>query len=69
MKSPKDETVSIRTSKGIKSLLKAAAEREHRSIASMVEVLILEYAHQHGLEADENELPTAKARKVNDGAH
>ena len=29
-----------------------AAEKEHRSIASMMEVLILNYAQEHGLKAD-----------------
>lgn len=47
----KDETLSIRTSAEVKQLLKAAAEREHRSVASMVEVLILEYARLHNLTA------------------
>lgn len=45
----KDETLSIRTSAEIKQLLKVAAEREHRSAASMLEVLILDYAQQHKL--------------------
>lgn len=49
MKRLKDETVSIRTSADIKKLLKLAAAREHRSVASMVEVLILEYAQEHGM--------------------
>ncbi|EAB7384429.1 hypothetical protein CGA83_03710 [Salmonella enterica subsp. enterica serovar Mbandaka] len=45
----KEETLSIRTSKEIKMLLRAAAEKEHRSQASMLEVLILDYAKLHGL--------------------
>jgi uncharacterized protein (DUF1778 family) len=45
----KDETLSIRTSAEIKHLLKMAAERERRSVASMMEVLVLEYAKQHSL--------------------
>lgn len=49
MKALKDETVSIRTSADIKRLLEQAAEREHRSITSMMEVLILNYAQEHGL--------------------
>lgn len=49
MKRLKDETVSIRTSADVKRLLRMAAEREHRSIASMMEVLILAYAQKHGL--------------------
>lgn len=52
MKPTKDETLSIRTSAHIKQLLRMAAEREHRSIASMMEVLILNYAQEHGLEVD-----------------
>ena len=52
MKRPKDETLSIRTSADIKQLLRQAAEKEHRSIASMMEVLILNYAQEHGLKAD-----------------
>lgn len=52
MKRPKDETLSIRTSADIKQLLRMAAENEHRSIASMMEVLILNYAQEHGLKAD-----------------
>lgn len=53
----KDETLSIRTSTEVKQLLKAAAEREHRSVASMLEVLILTYAKQHKLQP-----PTPKAK-------
>lgn len=52
MKRLKDETLSIRTSTDIKQLLRMAAEKEHRSIASMMEVLILNYAHEHGLKAE-----------------
>ncbi|MGB4343592.1 MAG: hypothetical protein WBJ03_08255 [Moraxellaceae bacterium] len=49
----KDETLSIRTSADVKQLLKMAAEREHRSTASMIEVLILEYAKKNGLKPQE----------------
>lgn len=45
----KDETLSIRTSTEIKELLKVAAQREHRSVASMMEALVLDYAKRHGL--------------------
>ncbi|QXW20332.1 hypothetical protein KXJ72_17335 (plasmid) [Comamonas aquatica] len=50
MKRPKNETLSIRTSADIKLLLRMAAEKEHRSIASMMEVLILNYAQEHALD-------------------
>lgn len=45
----KDETLSIRTSAEIKQLLRLAADRERRSVASMIEILVLEYARSHDL--------------------
>lgn len=49
----KVETLSIRTSAEIKQLLRMAAERERRSVASMIEILILEYARNHGIPMEE----------------
>ncbi len=48
----KDETLSIRTSAELKKLLRLAAERERRSVASMIEILVLEYARTHDLKPD-----------------
>ena len=48
----KAETLSIRISPEIKQLLRMAAERERRSVASMIEILILEYARTHDLKLD-----------------
>lgn len=45
----KIETLSIRTSSEIKQLLRLAAERERRSVASMIEILVLDYAKAHEL--------------------
>lgn len=45
----KDVTLSIRTTSAIKELLRLAAEREHRSIASMLEILILSHAEKYAL--------------------
>ncbi len=45
----KDKTLSIRTTDEVKSLLRLAAQRERRSIASMVEILVLSYASEHDL--------------------
>jgi uncharacterized protein (DUF1778 family) len=67
MKRTKDETLSIRTSADIKLLLKLAAEREHRSVASMIEVLVLDYAQEHGLEAAAEALINAGERKKRHG--
>lgn len=59
----KDETLSIRTSAEIKQLLRLAADRERRSVASMVEILVLEYARNHDLSLDrpDGEPPKANA--------
>lgn len=54
MKQLKDETLSIRTSADIKQLLRLAAAREHRSVASMMEVMVLAYAEEHGLRPTES---------------
>lgn len=45
----KNEVLTIRTTTEVKALLRLAAERERRSAASMVEVLVLSYADAHGL--------------------
>ncbi len=44
-----------------------AAEKEHRSIASMMEVLILNYAQKNGFTADA--LPKDGVKKGSDGTH
>ena len=45
----KDETLSIRTTAEIKQLLRLAVENERRSVVSMVEILVLDYARAHDL--------------------
>jgi uncharacterized protein (DUF1778 family) len=64
MKRLKDETLSIRTSAEVKQLLRMAAEKEHRSIASMVEVLILDYAREHSLGAEKSTVDDQKLQKA-----
>jgi len=51
----KVETLSLRLASDIKQLLRQAAEAERRSIASMIEIMILDYARQRGIEADDQE--------------
>ena len=46
----KNETLTIRTTAEIKDLLRQAADREHRSLASMIEVLVMEYAKKAKLQ-------------------
>ena len=64
MKQPKDETLSIRTSAGIKSMLRAAADKEHRSVASMIEVLVMEYAQKNGILPNQSVVPANKKNKA-----
>lgn len=57
----KDETLSIRTSAEIKQLLRLAADRERRSVASMIEILVLDYARGHDLKLDRQSGEPVKA--------
>jgi predicted HicB family RNase H-like nuclease len=45
----KTETLNLRVSPKVKAALQAAARREHRSMANMVEHLVLRYCEEHGL--------------------
>ena len=51
MSRQKNETLTIRTTAEIKDLLRQAADREHRSLASMIEVLVMDYAKKAKLQA------------------
>ena len=57
----KSETLTLRTTPQIKELLRNAAEREYRSVASMVEILILQYAKAE-------KLAVPRARKEGDAS-
>jgi hypothetical protein len=45
----KSATLTFRIDPGLKEALCTAADREHRSIANMVEVLIRDYCEQRGI--------------------
>lgn len=60
----KNEVLTIRTTAEVKALLKLAAERERRSAASMVEVLVLDYAKSHDLAVPNPDRPARKASKT-----
>ena len=49
MGTTKTATLTFRIDPGLKHALRVAAQQEHRSIANMVEVLILNYCEQHGI--------------------
>lgn len=45
----KTATLTFRIDPGLKEALRVAADREHRSIANMIEVLIRDYCGQRGI--------------------
>ena len=49
MATGKTRTLTFRIEPALKEALRTAAEREHRSIANMVEVLIRDYCGRHGI--------------------
>jgi hypothetical protein len=49
MATTKTATVTFRIEPAVKEALRTAAAREHRSIANMVEVLILDYCQNNGI--------------------
>lgn len=69
MSTAKTTTLTFRIEPALKEALRAAAAREHRSIANMVEVLIRDWCGRHGIAIPEQEdlfdpKPTStKARK------
>lgn len=54
----KTEVVSVRVPPDVKTALVAAAEQERRSLASMVEFMVLDYCKTHGIQLT----PVAKAK-------
>lgn len=49
MAAGKTSTLTFRIEPALKEALRTAAEREHRSIANMVEVLIRDYCDRNGV--------------------
>lgn len=62
----KTEVVSVRVEPQIKAALQAAAEREMRSLANMVEVMVVAYCRTNGVRLDgvsDETLPSARTSK------
>lgn len=55
MATAKTTTLTFRIEPGLKEALRAAAVREHRSIANMVEVLIRDYCERNGIAIPEQD--------------
>ena len=49
MATSKTTTLTFRIEPGLKEAVRAAAEREHRSIANMIEIMIRDYCARQGL--------------------
>jgi hypothetical protein len=55
----KTEVLSIKTTPGIKHALKFIGEREHRSMANMLETLVMDYFDRNGLPFPEEDAAAA----------
>lgn len=49
MSDTKSATLNIRVNPGIKEALRTAATQDHRSIANMVEVLVIRHCQEEGI--------------------
>ena len=66
MATGKSEVVSVRVEPHIKAALQSAAEREMRSLANMIEVMVVAYCRANRVPTDgvpEDTLATVKSRK------
>mgnify|MGYP003333657300 CR=1 FL=1 len=66
MAAGKSEVVSVRVEPPIKTALQVAAEREMRSLANMVEVMVIAYCRTHGYPLEgvpEEALPSAMPKR------
>lgn len=46
----KTTTVTFRMNPSVKEMLRVAADKERRSVANMIEVMVVEYAKKMGIE-------------------
>ncbi len=66
MATGKSEVVSVRVEPHIKAALQSAAEREMRSLANMIEVMVVAYCRANGVPMEgvsEATLAAVKSRK------
>jgi hypothetical protein len=61
----KTKTVTIRMEPTIKGLLETAASVERRSLGNMVEIMIVKYARELGIEGISQVPPSTKSSRVN----
>lgn len=58
------ETLNLRVTSELKELVRLAADREHRSISNLIEVLVRDYCSKNDVKVDSN---AAKASKKSAG--
>ena len=63
MATGKTSTLTFRIEPGLKEGLRTAADREHRSIANMIEVLIRDYCGRNGITIQEQQALFGEDRK------
>jgi hypothetical protein len=64
MATAKTTTLTFRIKPGLKEALRAAAVREHRSIANMVEVLIRDYCGRNDISIPKQDAPAVASKSV-----
>ena len=69
MNEPKTEVLNLRMSPSVKSLLRAAADEQHRTLSNMLEVLILEHCQRNSIDPPDDEVgrrrnTTLRARRL-----
>ncbi len=67
MATTKTTTLTFRIEPGLKEALRTAADRDHRSIANMVEVMIRDYCGRNGITIQEQGALFDKRQKPRSG--
>lgn len=58
------ETLNLRVTSELKELVRLAAEREHRSISNLIEVLVRDYCTKHSVKVDSGAGEAPRKRAV-----
>lgn len=67
----KTEVINLRMSPEMKALLRAAAQREHRTLSNMIEHLLIDYCERHAIsppELTDDPLATTAIRRKSGGS-
>ena len=67
MSTAKTTTLTFRIEPNLKEALRTAADQEHRSIANMIEVMILQYCGQNGVAIADDRTPSVERPKLEHG--